>query len=119
MLRNVKNGRRAVVKVYNVMVGDELLMAGEPNVFVESVQHFSTRHRTPSHVVLTWRTAKGRPVARTYDANDTVSVYEVPTTHSARRANSRNKNGFVIDGIRRENGVFPVRCKVQNPTFAA
>jgi hypothetical protein len=118
MLRNVKNGRRTVVKASNVMVGDELLMAGEPNVFVESIQHFSTRYRTPSHVVLTWRTPKGRPVARTYDANDTVSIYEVSTTHAARRSNSRNKTSVLVDGIRRENGVFPVRCKVQNPTCA-
>jgi hypothetical protein len=119
MLRNVKNGRRAVVKVSNIMVGDELLMRGEENVFVENVQHFSTRYRNPSHVVLTWRAANGKPVARSYDANDRVSVYEVPTTHKARRANSRIPGSYAVHAVRRENGVYPVPCSVKNPALSA
>ena len=34
-----KNGRRSQVNASSVMVGDELIMAGEKNVFVENVHH--------------------------------------------------------------------------------
>lgn len=114
MIRN--NGRRSVVNASSVMVGDELLMAGEPNVFVENVIHYSTRYRSPSHCVVVFRQETGRPVARVFDAKDKVSVFETNTTHKARRANSRSRGTNKANYIRREKGVYPVTSTGSNPT---
>jgi hypothetical protein len=111
-----KNGRRSVVNASSVMVGDELVMAGEKNVFVENVHHYSTRYRNPSHVVIIFRKSTGAPVARTYNPTDRVSIIETPTTHKARRRNSWRNADIAKDGyaqsnfIVREKGKFPVRA---------
>ncbi|MGA1588948.1 MAG: hypothetical protein ACO35D_05715, partial [Aquiluna sp.] len=110
-----KNGRRSQVNASSVMVGDELIMAGEKNVFVENVHHYSTRYRDPSHVVIIFRRSTGAPVARTYNPTDKVSVIETPTTYKARRRNSWRNADLAKDGraqsnfIVREKGKFPVR----------
>jgi len=111
-----KNGRRSQVNASSVMVGDELIMAGEKNVFVENVHHYSTRYRDPSHVVIIFRRSTGAPVARTYNPTDRVSVIETPTTYKARRRNSWLMADLLKDGraqsnfIVREKGKFPVRA---------
>lgn len=116
-----KNGRRSQVNASSVMVGDELIMAGEKNVFVENVHHYSTRYRDPSHVVIIFRRSTGEPVARTYNPTDRVSVIETPTTYKARRRNSWLNADLAKDGraqasfIAREKG-FPVR-KTRNVTM--
>ena len=110
-----KNGRRSQVNASSVMVGDELIMAGEKNVFVENVHHYSTRYRDPSHVVIIFRKGTGEPVARTYNPTDRVSVIETPTSYKARRRNSWLNADLEKDGraqasyITREKGKFPVR----------
>lgn len=110
-----KNGRRSVVNASSVMAGDELIMAGEKNVFVSNVQHFSTRYRNPSHVVITFRHSTGRPEARTYEANDRISVIETPTTYKARRRNSWRATEVALNGkapscyIKREKNKYPVQ----------
>ena len=110
-----KNGRRSQVNASSVMVGDELIMAGEKNVFVENVHHYSTRYRDPSHVVIIFRKGTGEPVARTYNPTDRVSVIETPTSYKARRRNSWLNADLEKDGraqasyITREKDKFPVR----------
>ena len=110
-----KNGRRSQVNASSVMVGDELIMAGEKNVFVENVNQYSTRYRDPSHVVIIFRKGTGEPVARTYNPTDRVSVIETPTSYKARRRNSWLNADLAKDGraqasyITREKGKFPVR----------
>lgn len=113
------NGYRSQVNASSVMVGDELIMAGEPNVFVENVIHYATKYRSPSHCVIVFRQKTGRPVARVYDAGDKVSVFETTTTNKARRANSRVRGTNTATFIRREKGLYPVVATGSNPTTVA
>jgi hypothetical protein len=110
------NGYRSRVQALNVMKGDELMMRGEENVIAEEVLHYSTKYRNPSHVVIVFRKSTGEPVSRTYGPKDYVSVVETPTSHTARRRNSRAKNDVLARYIRRDKGVFPVEEVGVNPS---
>lgn len=110
------NGRRSRVQALNVMKGDELMMRGEDNVIAEEVLHYSTKYRNPSHVVIVFRKSTGEPVSRTYDPKDYVSVVETPTTHKARRRNSRTKGDIVSRFIHRDKGTYPVEMVGVNPS---
>lgn len=79
------NAWRSKVAAQNLMEGDEFIMRGEPNIFVEKVH----RNETKGTVLVTFSNG----MKRKYTWNRKASIVETPNRHAYRR-NSLRRNGY-------------------------
>lgn len=85
MASKKNNGNRSYIAAQNLMEGDEFVMRGEPNIFVETVR----RNEDKGTVVATFSNG----MKRKYVWNDKALIIETPSRHSYRR-NSLRRNGY-------------------------
>lgn len=79
------NGVRSHISAQNLMEGDEFVMRGEPNIFVESVR----RNEEKGTVSVTFSNG----MKRRYEWNSKALIMEYPERHAYRR-NSLRRNGY-------------------------
>lgn len=85
MASKKSNGNRSYIAAQNLMEGDEFVMRGEPNIFVETVRRSEERNT----VTVTFNNG----MKRKYTWGDKALIIETPSRHSYRR-NSLRRNGY-------------------------
>jgi hypothetical protein len=83
--RKSNKTRRSYIFAQNFMEGDEFVMRGEPNIFVEKI----VRNEAKNTVTVTFDNG----MKRKYIWNDRALIIETPSRNSYRR-NSLRRNGY-------------------------
>jgi hypothetical protein len=83
--KDTKTAYRSRISAQNIMEGDQFILRGEPNIFVEKV----TRNEDAGVVTVSFDDG----TKRRFDWNDKISIVETPERNLFRR-NSLRRNGY-------------------------